>query len=646
MQIFPLVTVHISTLERRIRQETTKSLEIMDKACDITKERSKFNTQLAQRTIPFITTTKELADMRSDIEDLYQGHISTNLISQGSMKTQLNIVDKYLQDNGISLQLTSKNVMDIYIAGAYSFYRENDILWLAVQIPLSPLQRAMTLYKIHSFPLSIPNQLLATQIIALPEYVAISEVDKKRIEFDVKPPLIKDHYLVMTKADGTLSDDSQMSCTSALIADSHNDIIEKCKINLLPTEGKSRAILLNKDSLLLVNSPDYFIKCSNQTERKLKCNNLCVIKMICDCIIRTESIVQPAEYVGCRNNVTHAASDMTTKYGVNLLALQLFQNSTGFAGDQRFDKAPEIVLPDLTDHLDSYGKLSQRIRQGEVDLKSLRHPDEIAVQQQRLISELLPSHGILWYTFDFVPLIILNAIVTIMIVVAIIRMSSKLSSMMALLAGGQLSQLAGSQSIPPHISTTNPIKVWQFYQTQTPVITEQPIYQKFLETVKLIREVDTIEAFQLMALIFLVIGVMYIIHRRWFRAFETKIYLELGTMYNNIQLELITVPHKMRHYTVHADKTLQSCQIIGNFWPRLILGYEKVMIKHSFAKLLYHLPTELKLNWYQAYRVLQILQNSNSYYYLLLSKDHKNKTKIISVDYTENWNENQGGLFP
>ena len=614
------------TLDRRIKNETLRVLEVDDAERNLAEDRSKLAFQLMKRAHSFTTVMKALNDMKNDISSLYAGTLNTNLIPLKAWKVPMTFAEKYLGEHNISLKLTSQNPIDTLAQAAFTLARFDDTLLLAVQIPLSPMTSAMTLYQVDSYSLPVPGQGYSTQITNLPKYLAVSSVDRKRIEFTNKPPLTRDHYLVLNQISENLQMDSQMTCAWALLTDNAKEVIAHCQTSLSPSSTPATTIKLSPESLLLISTSEYSINCDNQAERKVSCDGLCIIHKSCGCEIVTPFSLHMTQYNNCKGadsaNITHPE----VKYAINLRILQTFFNASDISGDQTFDSPPHLQLPDLSTYQDHFIKLSSRLVQSTIDLKALRHPAEIEAEHKQLISDLQPSgHGLIWYLFDWVtPVVLANAAITCILIISLLRMRSKLLKLSTLVI------TQGQMTIAQTVSQPSP-RNWQFFQTPVPVTTQQPMYQKLLESLALIREIDSIEILQLLTLLTIAGLAIFHIRRTWFATNETQIYLELGTAKHRVIVNLKRVPHDSCNYTLTAAKTLTTVRIEGRLRPKLILDYENVTLTHRHAHFTIPLPQVIGINWFTAYSIYHIIQDKSSFYYLLCAKNTKGWPRILKL---------------
>ena len=311
------------------------------------------------------------------------------------------------------------------------------------------------------------------------------------------------------------------------------------------------------------------------------------------------------------------------KYGVNLVILQTFFNASEISGDLKFNEPPKINLPDLALYLDHDAKLSSK--EGTINLKALRHPAEIEAERAQQFADLQPTNkGLIWYLFDWMtPVVIGNAIITSLLVLVITRMRSKLLSVTSLvLAQGQMS-IAQSTTI-----TRN----WQFFQAPTASTTQKPIYETLMESLALVKEIDTVQICQLMCMVLITALLTYAIRRKWFQKYEADIYLELGTTRHRAQITLRSIPHDLGNYVVTATKSLSTVRIEGMLWPKLILDYENVAFTHRHAQVSFLLPQEIHISWLKAYMIYHTIQNQSSFYYLLFTKTQSGWNKFIPLN--------------
>jgi hypothetical protein len=279
------------------------------------------------------------------------------------------------------------------------------------------------------------------------------------------------------------------------------------------------------------------------------------------------------------------------------------------------------MLPDLWHYISMHGKLASKIGSRSINLSTLRDPNNVDEKENTF--EFQPAPKGTQPTDQWLkPIIIANLIATSMIIMATIHLKIKLLSVVGMSLthpGLAMAQLATSQ------------RSWNFFQPPQPTTIAPAIYQLILDSLSVVREIDTIEIIQLLTTI-IIAGVLWFhAHQMWLKKFESTINLELGTAKMRVSVPLLTIPHHADYYTVRADKILSSVSIQRLWFPKIILNYENVCLRHRHAHISYTLPTAVSINWYTAYKIYHIVQNRNSFYYLLFARNSKGLNKILPV---------------
>lgn len=80
----------------------------------------------------------------------------------------------------------------MYSSTDFVYFRENSTVYITLKFQLSPFSTDLNLYRVFTFPLSIPGQQHSTIISNLPKFIAWNEVDSSYIDFQDQPYLGKD----------------------------------------------------------------------------------------------------------------------------------------------------------------------------------------------------------------------------------------------------------------------------------------------------------------------------------------------------------------------------------------------------------------------------------------------------------------------
>ena len=338
---------------------------------------------------------------------------------------------------------------------------------------------------------------------------------------------------------------------------------------------------------------------SGQTVKYHQCLNTCVLNLACSCEVVTRGETLKAN---CRNLPAEVRVKRSNqlRYGINLIILGKYFQNHSIAGDYLFTEQPVIKLPSR-DAAWYYAR--SRLLSNSQQAHTTEHSQNFPVW----LSVSLTGDGLL--------------MILIMCLAHRIWHRSVTASIAALTLG-QITQATAAQ-IP---------KLWEY---QAPLATQTPMQSSMIDKVTeyldVILQIDTLNILQLLTLLLIAGTLMCISYRLQRTNRNTKIVLEIGTQQSSVDLQLLSVPHDITNYEIHAERMLNTLQLVATPLPKLAFDWQAITFKHKYSQMSFTLPQTKRVFWFTAYRILAIIQNRSKYHYLLWAENNHGERKLLNI---------------
>lgn len=573
-----------------------------------------------------------LNTLQQDIELLLHGILSPRLIPIETMKQTLQFISQSLEDNKIPLHLARGNVMQIYNIKQFSVARKNNSIMITVQFPLSPFKRDMHLYKVISFGMPISNETKhVTKIIDLPPFVAYHPDEDVFLELNSIPE--RDYLQIYLPQRGVevFKSKQKPTCIMALILKDLEQISKLCKLVLEPNAAKQEVIQLSTGSLLLQFIDNYTITCDDRTPRNFPGCQVCVVDVPCSCQFDTAAFRYLNQMTECKTSIK---AQPTLLHAVNLNLLHQFFNTSylkeKIQPDQLLELPPAISIPNLQIYESEYTKdlglmESTRINIDKVMKNSQENSNTYRTLSHKLYADIqsnnlgLTASSLSMYNWQS-NLILINTLLSGTAIIMVIILFSRLRTITAALL--LATKVHGQKEAATQL---------QFlFQPPTPASQlNGTAYFAYLTNLSMAKEIDPIGALTIIFMVILTIYAIFKLYEWKYPSFNFDTFIEIGNQTSRVYIKWLKIPHNIKFYLVRSNKFLTSIFVTGWIKPELHIAWPELQIVHKYSPLIYYAPTCINLNWFQAYKLRQILQNQ--YYVLLFTTDSKGNIDLLPL---------------
>jgi len=113
--------------------------------------------------------------------------------------------------------------------------------------------------------------------------------------------------------------------------------------------------------------------------------------------------------------------------------------------------------------------------------------------------------------------------------------------------------------------------------------------------------------------------------------------LALGDEKQTYLFEILQLPFPVTDFEFTADVFVSRIQVVDRFFPKLIITWPELKIKHRHAPLNFTIPAHINLNWRQAALARNMLEQP-SYYVLFYIQSPQHDLMLMPLQ-NSNWNQ-------
>ena len=580
------------------------------------------------RAEDFVILLNSLNELQNGLELLSHGLLSPSVVSPGDIHRALSAIDASLrQMPGVELRILRPRVRSYYKMHNYIITRDGNNIVLHLAIPLGVLPTPLYLYKIQTFPLMIPNSAEhATILTDIPRFLAFHPESSYFLEFDALPTVSPTKLLFLEEAHDAVSAAFQVaaqpSCALLILRNEVNNVPRRCHFAVVTHAVKPQVLSLDRHHILLTSISHARIRCQNGSEHNVSCEATCRVTLPCRCGLVSGSIFVPGRQEGCL--------DMHRKpvvlHNVNLAVLQHFFAESQLSeiyGNSLLENPMNVIIPKLKMFEADFSDELERDKQARFDLAKIVN---LTRNDQTAYASLAHSMVNDWSSYasgEFEQNFSLFSWKSWGLV--LIGVLSVLSFGMAVLLTYKLKLLAASvtaMSLVPRVHSI-PSELIYVSSTVTPA-NQTNIFQFVSVPVDLTLDVTVILLLIVIVLVVLIKG----FKRRQQSRYQFDLVMQIGCGNSGCEVWIKSLQLEPDFYRFSASNFVQSLQVDGCLWPRLLIRWTTLDIFSSITNEHYTLPMSVRLNWRQASFLRKVLRKS--FWCVLVSKG-PNGSSLVSV---------------
>ena len=315
-------------------------------------------TRLLKTTMSILNTLQlintQSGRVVNGLQQLTRGELSADLVPPKKLQRTLENIDKQLMMNSLPFQIPILSLKYYYGTKPVSFAYEN-FLNIMIKIPLPYAGGTFKLYRINTVKLPLPVKPMKNgiqkyaKLSGYPDYFTVSYDEEYYMEI-TQIELIKglDGYPKVCNPVKIIP-----SCGLAIYLGNTAMMKTYCKREYYEQRQPDNQVYqLDSTSELLITAPkgQFIQHCVNASQMiTIKPCKLCIIKLPCNCILRTSTRMVPPLMNQCEKD-RGLKTNSTIRYPVNLLVLSQILNNTElekYNGSVTFKVEPHIKMWDI-----------------------------------------------------------------------------------------------------------------------------------------------------------------------------------------------------------------------------------------------------------------------------------------------------------
>ncbi|XP_052076736.1 uncharacterized protein LOC127714723 isoform X1 [Mytilus californianus] len=553
---------------------------------------------------------QQLEQLKLGIFDLVQGKLSPLLIKPSTITSTINRIQQVLNTKypGFYISQTSQNFY--YDTKYFVFSKHKSDIFVMLNIPLAYKMSKLDLYKVTSLPFPHNSTTHATQLLNTPQYVAITKDKQYYIklsdqELEKCTKYDDNFHCQFTKSFST----SKSSCLMSIYNNQKEKVNQFCDFRFLHDVIKPKIVALTQSSVVIYKTTQLNMDCNGKQIIKQGCD-FCIIQIPCRCSILTTNLYIPPSFTNCKTS-----NNITTIYPINLALLQQFFNAEQLKDIQpnsTFSTLPNIAIPNFKMYNHSFSTFLSNDKRDHLSLTKMAE----ATKQEGMVFHNLAEpllEGIInvkdnWPDLNGILGMIGTVLASISIIFAIWAFFKIKILTTALII------LQGSCHVK---SMTAPSFIYKNIQTTT----SNPITSNLFKELKFNHILVAIIG------ILIVIVVFLMLYKKRKSSQHTFISLEITTGSNCLTLPLCKLPLCPSYWTFSMPPEVKSLSVSGIFRPSLHINWDDFIITNTLTQKSIVGPKNIKISFWEALRLKQILKQPFFVYILL---KHNNMYKVIN----------------
>ena len=619
-----VVNHRLDTMNKMVSTEKQAIRDLYDTVARETSAVSRASSLLAHafnRFEDFVILLDHLHDFQNGLELLNHGMLSPSIISPGDLNRAISAVATHLRFlPEVTLRILRPRVRSYYTMHNFLLSRHGNNILLHLPIPLGILPTHLYLFQVHTVPLSTPGSLPhATILTGVPKYLAYHPSSPYFLEFDELPQVSPSKLLFLDHTSAVLQSVNQPSCLMKILKDNVSSIPLACKFAVATNSIKPQILSLDRQHVLLINVSHVTIRCHHEPERNISCAATCRVTLPCRCILVSEFIFVPGRMEGCfpgrRPLVLH---------NVNLPLLQHFFNESQLKeiyGNTLLPDPLRVFVPSLKIFEANFSHELQADKVARFDLARIVNLTKHDKQAYASLAHSMVDDWTSYASGSFDRTFSLFSWKSWCIIV--VGLLAIVSFGWVLLLSYKLKILAASVtalSLTPRIHAI-PAELTYFSSTANPV-NQSSIFHFIQVPVDWTLDVTVI---LLLILITLVIAVKaFKRHQKSLYQFDLFLHVGIDTSSCVIWLKSFQLEPSCYHFT--ADTFVESLEVIGIIFPRLLLSWPSLRIRSEVTNESYYLPKTVSISWKQASFLRQTLRQP--YWCVFVTKTNDGQSMI------------------
>ncbi len=539
---------------------------------------------------------REMDRFHNSIMDLMEGKLSPHLFPVATLRDVLQNIQTHLTLMNTQFTVAIMDPRYYYQHAEYIIHRQHNHIFVMLKIPITAKDLPMQVYAVSTYPVPVHNNTdSATQLLDYASHIAISHDETHFIELtDKQLEQCRGNRLKHCPFTMPLVSKSVPTCLSAIYHFQKHDIKQQCDFRYIHKNLKPSVIPISQEQLLITKISQIEVTC-REGKRAIPACHFCIIKIPCACHVSLSHYTIRPRLWHCLNNT----AEVSMVYPINTVVIQEFFGKKALAhvhGDTTFSVQPKINIPSLDVYEHKYESLIAKDKEAHLNFSRVAQAAKQKKKIYRALSEPIIDGAISYTTDYFSPLAILTYITTVMSVFStfccmyiVFELVNLKKLYMAIpLASTQLPGTEGSPIFSYITPTNTPM------QTDAPTCTTPPLDYVLLS----------------LSLLSIIVFCIICIWKRFRQKNHTSLNIELSNGTQCTLIKVISLPLCPRYHHFQARKYISEVNVEGIFRPKLVINWEGLQITNQMTKTVLQPPSEIAINWVQAFLAYYIIKSN------------------------------------
>lgn len=308
----------------------------------------------------------------SAVQTLIEGKLSPFLISKSTIGHTLHQITGLLRKSYHGFHLVHTDPSLFYAQGKFLYARHRSDLYITLKFPISSQPSSMKLFKVISMPVPISNTSgQATQLLSIPEYLAVSQHHDNYVQLKAKDLINCNHGdTVVCNTNYALTPFTTNSCVLSLYTNNVKVVHKLCNFRYLQNYKPQTNILeITSTSVLVYHSSQLSLNCPAEQKILPGCH-FCIIDIPCRCSLSTSNLYFAPRLVNCYNQ----SKQYSTVHPVNLALLQEFFDDTQvshISANSTFSKPVSFSIPQFQMYNHTFNQFLANDLKSHLNLKKM-----------------------------------------------------------------------------------------------------------------------------------------------------------------------------------------------------------------------------------------------------------------------------------
>jgi hypothetical protein len=601
---------------------------------------NKLNNQISQMVFRVMLIISDVNALYQALQSLFAGSITPHLVPHAVLQDTLYQVSNYLIENQPHLQIVHQNPLHYYRTNSFVLFRQGNQVFVQLDCPITSLAEKFIIYKLERIPLLTPGSKgFFTQMNT--DIVAIAVTSTHYLTFLEEAEIVAVPKVInLNMSPLTLRDINYPTCATALWRGNAEDLHTFCEYHVINGYLPAQIIRISPTKLFVSNITRLMVQCDKSNfdkSKEVSGGKQILITIPCGCEVIANQFWLPRRLKSC-NDTRDNFTATNNLHAINYMYLKQFltEDLSGISPNAMYKNFPNISLPALKVNQLREDTLIALSEESKFDMLKAVNATKFEKQAYRSLGDLAMQQigsGTSDYSSISDVASPFLSVLTIGMAAVVIYLFFKIRTLAAIVAlsqgryGVQATEIQDKLALKYTIPTISTVSPYNLVDLKNDIISTLPVEIMIL--------------FAIIALLLISGGyVAYKLYQRHYIGPQTSCVIQIGNLTQHVNIKWTMLLHPPNFYTVYIQSTKALCQarVLNQNWPiskaRLILANVEVQLRNTALDLNSILEVKNELSFFEARKVIHIIQEAHFIALLMLDKKGsiKSCTRLRAFD--------------